>query len=419
MSPLPPRPSARSFRSPLRGTWFTSLLGSVLLVGIPVEFVTGLVSYAAYDPRLAHDDPTPAHGLFGFFTFDWVTSPSWLFQLTEGVHVIGGLALTPIVLAKLWSVMPKLVEWPPAPTVAKALERASLALLVGGILTQLGTGILNIDYFYDWSFSFYDIHFFGAWVFMAGFTVHVALHLPTMWKALRSRSLRAELSTSVADTVAEPDDGIGLVAPDPAPATISRRGALGLVAASSTAVVVLTAGENVGGPTRNVALLAPRGRSYGNGANDFQINKPAAAAGVAASATGDGYRLTVRAGARSVALTRTELLAMPQSTQHLPIACVEGWATSQTWTGVRLVDLADLVGARDHTTLEVDSIERGGYGHTTLDRAAATDPRSLLVLRVNGADLSLDHGYPARIIVPALPGVHNTKWVNGLTFHLV
>ena len=27
---------------------------------------------------------------------------------------------------------------------------------------------------------------------------------------------------------------------------------------------------------------------------------------------------------------------------------------------------------------------------------------------VNGEDLSLDHGFPARIIVPALPG-HNTK----------
>jgi DMSO/TMAO reductase YedYZ molybdopterin-dependent catalytic subunit len=37
-------------------------------------------------------------------------------------------------------------------------------------------------------------------------------------------------------------------------------------------------------------------------------------------------------------------------------------------------------------------------------------------LRVNGADLSLDHGFPARIVVPALPGVHNTKWVTRMTF---
>ncbi len=31
-------------------------------------------------------------------------------------------------------------------------------------------------------------------------------------------------------------------------------------------------------------------------------------------------------------------------------------------------------------------------------------------------DLSLDHGFPARIIVPALPGVHCTKWVRSIDF---
>ena len=44
------------------------------------------------------------------------------------------------------------------------------------------------------------------------------------------------------------------------------------------------------------------------------------------------------------------------------------------------------------------------------------DPDSLLALRVNGADLTPDHGYPARVIVPASPGVHCTKWVTSLTF---
>jgi DMSO/TMAO reductase YedYZ molybdopterin-dependent catalytic subunit len=52
----------------------------------------------------------------------------------------------------------------------------------------------------------------------------------------------------------------------------------------------------------------------------------------------------------------------------------------------------------------------------SLGRAQVQDPRSLLALRVEGEDLSLDHGYPARIIVPALPGVHNTKWVARMTF---
>ena len=40
--------------------------------------------------------------------FDWPASPSWLYRLTQGLHVGLGLVLVPVVLAKLWSVAPKL-----------------------------------------------------------------------------------------------------------------------------------------------------------------------------------------------------------------------------------------------------------------------------------------------------------------------
>jgi DMSO/TMAO reductase YedYZ molybdopterin-dependent catalytic subunit len=65
----------------------------------------------------------------------------------------------------------------------------------------------------------------------------------------------------------------------------------------------------------------------------------------------------------------------------------------------------------------VDSLQEGGsFRHAVLSAGQIMDPDSLLALRVNGADLSLDHGYPARVIGPANPGVHNTKWVASLTF---
>jgi DMSO/TMAO reductase YedYZ molybdopterin-dependent catalytic subunit len=65
----------------------------------------------------------------------------------------------------------------------------------------------------------------------------------------------------------------------------------------------------------------------------------------------------------------------------------------------------------------VESVQPPGpYAAVVLRGNQIRDPRSLLALRVNGADLSLDHGYPARIIVPANPGVNNTKWVRRLTF---
>jgi DMSO/TMAO reductase YedYZ molybdopterin-dependent catalytic subunit len=185
---VPPRPPwpfrPEVWRSPLRGPWLTSVLGSVLLVGIPILVVTGLVSYVSYNPRLGHNDTTPSHGALGFYLFSWITSPSWIYRVSQGTHVILGLVLTPVLLAKLWSVIPRLFAWPPIRSVAYALERISLALLVGGAVLEFFTGIFNVEYFYPWKFSFYDAHFFGAWVFLAGFTVHLVLKTPRMVRSL-------------------------------------------------------------------------------------------------------------------------------------------------------------------------------------------------------------------------------------------
>jgi DMSO/TMAO reductase YedYZ molybdopterin-dependent catalytic subunit len=108
---------------------------------------------------------------------------------------------------------------------------------------------------------------------------------------------------------------------------------------------------------------------------------------------------------------------MEQHAAELPIACVEGWATTQNWSGVRLVDLARLAGVATPRSAHVMSFQVGGsFGDAWLQSNQVLDPDALLALKVNGADLSLDHGFPARIIVPALPGVHCTKWVQSIDF---
>jgi DMSO/TMAO reductase YedYZ molybdopterin-dependent catalytic subunit len=108
---------------------------------------------------------------------------------------------------------------------------------------------------------------------------------------------------------------------------------------------------------------------------------------------------------------------MPQHTAALPIACVEGWSTTQTWSGVRLAELARLAGVTAPESAQVSSLERSGaFARATLQGSQVLHPDALLALRVNGTDLSPDHGFPARIIVPALPGVHNTKWVAAIAF---
>jgi DMSO/TMAO reductase YedYZ molybdopterin-dependent catalytic subunit len=86
----------------------------------------------------------------------------------------------------------------------------------------------------------------------------------------------------------------------------------------------------------------------------------------------------------------------------------------QTWTGVRLRDLAALAGVPEPASAVVRSVEEGAQA--ALNVGQVLDPDSLLALRVTGADLAPDHGFPARIIVPALPAVKCTKWVRTIEF---
>ncbi|WP_420033542.1 molybdopterin-dependent oxidoreductase [Streptomyces sp. cg28] len=402
-------PTSPAFwRSPVRGPWFTSVLGLVLLFGITVLFVTGLLSYAAYNPGLSPvNDKTPDKGLLGFYLFGWPTRPYWLYRLTQGVHVTLGITLIPVLLAKLWSVVPKLFALPPVRSLAHALERISLLMLVGGVLFEFVTGALNVQLEYVFPGSFYPLHFYGAWVFFAAFALHVVLRAPAAVRNLRRGALR--------------DNG-ELVATRPAAPTVSRRGALGVVGGASALLFGTTAGRGFDGPLRRTAPLAPHGWAEpGSGPAGFQINKTAASRGIDPRETAEeAWRLVLDGPGGTVRFSRPELLRLPQHTAALPIACVEGWSTSdQTWRGVRLRDLAELAGfgAGAVPDVLVESLQRrGAFRRAALSAAQVRDPRSLLALEVNGAALTPDHGYPARIIVPAAPGVLNTKWVARLTF---
>jgi len=103
---------------------------------------------------------------------------------------------------------------------------------------------------------------------------------------------------------------------------------------------------------------------------------------------------------------------MPQRTVDLPITCVEGWSADASWTGARMRDLLNEAGFAEDAELQVTSLQPSGlYRASRLVQPLARDPLTLLALRLNGAELDLDHGYPCRLIAPNRPGVLQTKWV--------
>ena len=209
----------------------------------------------------------------------------------------------------------------------------------------------------------------------------------------------------------------GLAPVNPAAPTISRRGLLAMVGGASLTIFAVQVGESIGGPFRRLALLAPRGRVFGTGPNDFPVTHTAASAEITSAMTGADWRLTV-VGARTLSFSREQLLAMAQSTRTLTITCTDGWSTTQRWTGVRLAELGPTRRCAGGGDPARDVAPDSGQANVQarLPPSVYDDERSLLALRVNGVDISLDHGYPARVIVPNVPGTLNIKWVRELRF---
>jgi DMSO/TMAO reductase YedYZ molybdopterin-dependent catalytic subunit len=360
--------------SPLRGTAITARVGAVLGAAIGICFVTGLLSHF-----IQHPQPW----------FYWPTHPVWLYRLTQGLHVASGTAAVPLLVVKLWSVWPKLFERPIVGGIAKNLERASILVLVASMLFQLSTGLLNTAQWYAFKFFFTTSHYAMAWVAIGAVLVHVAVKLPVIRRAL-GEPLDGDVATG------------GVVGPSRRTVLVSTGLAVGLA-------TVVTVGQTVPW-LRRVSVLAPRS---GRGPQGLPVNRSAVAAGVLRSAQAPDYRLTVVNGSTAKAFTVAELAAMPQATHALPIACVEGWSANAEWTGVVLADLLATVGAPPHSDVRMSSLEPPGpYSRTTLPAVHARDAQTLVALRLNGAVLDLDHGYPCRLIAPSRPGVLQTKWLS-------
>src|SRR4051794_26074775 len=251
MPPAPPGPFRPGFwRSPLRGPWLTSALGSILLLLIAIVALTGFLSHAAYMPDLGRNAIVPNDRDVPWTTFlNWPTGPSWLYAATQGVHTNVGLIAIPFLLAKLWSVTPRLFAFPPVKSPAQAIERLSIALLVASAVFELATGVMNAQYWYPFKFNFVVAHYYGAIVFIASLAIHLTVKTPVILRAYRERGWMKPLRENLANTRPEPgDEHGGLVAENPAAPTLSRRGLFAFAGAGALTLLAANVGQTVGGP---------------------------------------------------------------------------------------------------------------------------------------------------------------------------
>lgn len=377
-------PAPEQFTSRLRSPHVAARVGLWLGICFGICFVTGLISHYAQSPS----QPIP-----------FPTSPSWGYRVTQGLHVTTGTAAIPLLLVKLWTVYPNLFARMPLGDIRRmtvtGLERASIAVLVAASIFLTTTGLLNTTHWYPWSFSFRSTHYAVAWVAIGALLVHIAVKLPIIRDALLG-----DVDDDTHDRPTAVEEG-----------ALSRRGLLRTTWIAAAVAALATAGATV--PfLRPVSVLGVRS---GEGPGGVPINKTAQAARITDEMVGSGYRLTVVVDGLETAFSRDDLAAMTQHTEMLPIACVEGWSALGEWSGVRLRDLLDRVGAPQGGDVVMRSLQPSGpFRTTTLQGNFADDDRTLLALRLAGADLDLDHGYPCRLIAPNRPGVLQTKWLRAI-----
>jgi DMSO/TMAO reductase YedYZ molybdopterin-dependent catalytic subunit len=309
--------------------------------------------------------------------------PAGLYRITQGLHVVTGFAVIPLLVAKLAVVHHKLFEWPPVRDLRHAIERACLLPLVAGATFLLFSGVANVARWYPWGFFFPAAHEAAAWLTGGALLVHIGAR----WRATR--------------------EGLGVTA---RPLDGDRRALVLGAGATSALLAVGVAGSTVSwlSPLSFLAQRRP-----GTGPQGLPVNKTARSAGVTEAAIDPAWRLEVAgAVARPLSLSLDELRAMPQTTAELPIACVEGWSASARWTGVAVRDLLARAGAASDAEVRAVSLQqRGLYRQSALNRHQAGDRDTLVALLLDGEPLHLEHGFPARLIGPGRPGVEQTKWL--------
>jgi DMSO/TMAO reductase YedYZ molybdopterin-dependent catalytic subunit len=153
------------------------------------------------------------------------------------------------------------------------------------------------------------------------------------------------------------------------------------------------------------------------------------------------YRLQIGGAVKNpLSLTYDELRSLPSEKQIALLECAGnsrvflvptasgaqwelGAVSNAEWTGVPLRSLLERAGLKeDACEVVLEGPDRGvpnegaippapvSYARS-LSREKALQPEVLIAYQMNGHDLSLDHGYPVRAIVPGHYAMASVKWL--------
>lgn len=136
--------------------------------------------------------------------------------------------------------------------------------------------------------------------------------------------------------------------------------------------------------------------------------------------TVDGASWTLEIGGmvdRPFALSYSDIVTREASEFTSTLECISNelggkYISTAVWTGFPLRNLLDEAGLQAGV-VDIELHAADGYVES-IPLAEALAPDTMLVYRMNGAPLTDEHGFPARLIVPGIFGMKNVKWITGI-----
>jgi DMSO/TMAO reductase YedYZ molybdopterin-dependent catalytic subunit len=119
--------------------------------------------------------------------------------------------------------------------------------------------------------------------------------------------------------------------------------------------------------------------------------------------------------AHPLTLSVNDLMKLPRTQIRVQHHCVEGWSAVASWHGVRVSDLARLVGA-DPRAQYVEFRSFDGDYWSSWDRESALHPQTLIAYGMNGQPLTPEHGAPARLYGAVKLGYKMVKYLTAVNF---
>ena len=116
-----------------------------------------------------------------------------------------------------------------------------------------------------------------------------------------------------------------------------------------------------------------------------------------------------------ITLSYEAFRALPQVEIATDVHCVTRWSKlGMSWEGVPMAHVLDLVEPKPEARFVIAHAEAGFTANLPIE--AIMDDDVLLAHRADGHDLTPEHGWPLRLLVPKRYFWKSAKWLRGLEF---